>query len=435
MLFQTTIGAMRTPTTHPAERASEPLPGYNLFGYLTSNLGLGVAGRNTAELLLARGEAVRLVDVDPGGGMQGGDDSLRGAIELTRNLGPFAINVFHVNPDQILNLLGPMSRRVEIDGRLQVCVPFWELPRVPRSWIEPLSAMDAILAPTEFVRDAVLAALPSATVLHYQQTARVPADISPDRASFGIEPDTTAFVMSFDMRSDIERKNPWGTIEAFQRAFPDRPDVRLVIKANNVRTAAGLTRHLERLHAAADDPRIRVIDEPMDYRRILTLYASCDVLVSLHRAEGLGLSLLEAMALGVPVIATAWSGNMDFMTAENSCRVGYTLVPVQASTQPAYGKGTSGPQSWAEPDVGEAAEWMSRLAHDPALRASIGGKGRADAQRIRAEHDRGAVFDELARIEPDPEHRAMRRLRASYPLHQARRIMLGGWRRLEAALR
>jgi glycosyltransferase involved in cell wall biosynthesis len=175
-----------------------------------------------------------------------------------------------------------------------------------------------------------------------------------------------------------------------------------------------------------------VIDAPMDYRQVLTLYASCDVLVSLHRAEGLGLALLEGMTLGLPVIATGWSGNMDFMTSENSCPVGFSMVPVHSSTQPAYGRANSGEQIWAEPDLGEAAEWMRRLAADPGLRASIGAKGRADAERIRAEHDRGAVFDELASMRPDPEHRMMRRLRAEYPLRQGRRIMRAGWRRITA---
>jgi glycosyltransferase involved in cell wall biosynthesis len=426
---------MRTPNAGAASGTADVLaPGFNVFGYLTSNLGLGVAGRNTAEVLLSRGDAVRLVDVDPGGGMQGADTSLADDIRRTSALGPFSVNVFHINPDQVPYLLDPIRKRVKIDGVLQACVPFWELPRLPQSWIEPLQAMDAILAPSLFIRDTIRADLPTARVFHYPQTARVPADIIGDRAAFGLDVDATVFCTSFDLRSDIERKNPWGAIEAFERAFPGRDDVRLIVKVNNVGTVAGMEPYLARLKAAASDPRVTVIDRPMSYRDVLALYSSCDALVSLHRAEGLGLSLLEAMALGLPVIATGWSGNMDFMSTQNSCPVGYRMVPVKASTQPAYGKATSGEQMWAEPDLDEAALWMRRLADEPALSAALGAAGRTDAERIRAEHDRGAVFDELARLAPDPEHRIMHRLRSAYPLHQGSRIVRAGWRRIRAAL-
>jgi len=365
--------------------------------------------------------------------MQGADDSLASAIARTERLGPFSANIFHVNPDQIAYLFRPGRYDVPIDGVLQTCVPFWELPRLPAAWIEPLSAMDAILAPTLFVRDSVLRDLPHARVLHYPQAVRVPEGIVADRARFGIDRDATAFCMSFDMRSDLERKNPGGVIEAFQRAFEGREDVRLVIKANNVTTAAGLPAHLDRLKAMSTDPRVTVLDRPMTYREILTLYASCDVLVSLHRAEGLGLSLLEAMALGRPVIATGWSGNMDFMTPDNSCLVPFRMVPVRASTQPAYAKGFSGEQEWADPDLDEAASWMVRLADDPSLREALGERARADATQVLAEHDRAEVFEELVKLVPDPRHASLHRIRSLYPWHATRRIARAGWRRAKAA--
>lgn len=419
----------------PGPERDGPAPGFNVYGYLTSNLGLGVAGRNTVGTLLARGVPVRLVDVDPGGGMQGRDRSLADVIEQTRMAGPHRVNIFHVNPDQLLYLLDPVTQRVPMQDTLQVCVPFWELPRLPRSWIPVLRAMDVVLAPSLFVRDAILADLPEAQVLHYPQAVRIPDGISADRAAFGLPPDATVFVSSFDMRSDLERKNPLGAIDAFLRAFRERDDVRLVIKANNVDTVAGYSAHLERLRAAASDPRLLVLHEQMGYREILTLYASCDVLVSLHRAEGLGLSLLESMALGMPVVATAWSGNMDFMTAENSCPVGYGMTPVVPSTQAAYREDTSGEQVWAEPDLDEAARWMRSLADDPVLRASIGQRARADAARILAEYDLGAVFDELAQMSPlDAEHRALRQLRAAFPYHYGRRIARALWRRAKMAV-
>lgn len=421
--------------------AARPAPGFNVFGYLSANLGLGVSARNTAGMLIASGYPVRLTDVDPGGGMRGRDTSLAAEIERSTSLEPFAINLFHINPDQVLYLLDPLRPVVAIDGRLNAAVPFWELPRLPDAWIAPLAAMDVILAPTLFIREAVLASLPDADVVHYPQAVRLPEGITGDRAKFDLPEDAVIFVSSFDMRSDIERKNPFGAIEAFVRAFPGRDDVRLVVKANNVETGAGLPRHLQRLRDYAADPRVTVLSQQMSYAEILTLYASCDVLVSLHRAEGLGLSLLEAMSLGVPVVATAWSGNMDFCTPENSCLVPYDMVAVKASTQPAYGKGMAGEQSWAEPRLDDAAAWLCRLADDPSLRASLGSAAAASAARIRADYDRGdvarALVERLGGL-GSPEHARhesqMRALRRRYWWNMARRLSRSAIRRVRTRL-
>ena len=424
-------------TTDPTQGRAKPpgpAPGFNLYGYLSASLGLGVAARNTATALLGRALATRLTDVYPGGGMQGADHSFAEKIAHDVGSPALGVNLFHINPDQIVYLLRP-GGTVTIDGRLAVAVPFWELPRLPKNWMEPLRAMDAILAPTRFIERTVLDALPDATVIHYPQTVHLPADLAPDRAAFGLDEDATVFVMSFDMRSDLERKNPTGAIEAFLLAFPDDSRVRLVIKVNNVSTVAGFGRHLERLRTAAGDERVVVIDRPMSYREIATLYASCDVLVSLHRAEGLGLSLLEAMALGKPVVATGWSGNMDFMTPDNSFPVDFTMTQVRASTQPAYGKGMSGTQMWAEPDLPGAARIMRRLAEDPELRASVGAKARQTAEETRARYDRGEVFDRLLAMRASEESlRRMRALARTFYWSYGRRVVRAGWRRVKTAV-
>jgi glycosyltransferase involved in cell wall biosynthesis len=293
--------------------------------------------------------------------------------------------------------------------------------------------MDAVFAPTHFVEAAVRDRLPDLKVIHYPQAVHVPGDVQPNRAAFGLPDDALVFVMSFDMRSDIERKNPVAAIEAFLQAFPDRKDVRLLIKANNVETIAGL---VTRLREVSRDPRVIVLDHAMGYREVLTMYASCDVLVSLHRAEGLGLSLLEAMALGKPVIATGWSGNMDFMTPDNSCTVGFEMIDVVSSTQPAYGKGMSGSQQWANPSIEEAAMWMRRLAEDEELRRVIGAKARADVSAITARYDGGGtLLPALESLEANPAaSERMMRLRRRYPVNQARRIARAAVHRLRTRI-
>jgi glycosyltransferase involved in cell wall biosynthesis len=422
-------------------RPSEPDAfGINLYGYLTACLGLGVAARNTAEMLLANGVATRLVDVNPGGGMQGRDSTFAEQIAASRGVAPYGVNLFHFNPDQVPYLLSPFDDRVALDGRLNACVPFWELPRIPDSWLEPLSGMQLVLAPTRFIETAIREALPTANVVHYPQAVHLPAGIESDRDRFGLSRTACIFVMSFDMRSDIERKNPWAVIEAFGRAFGSDDDVALVIKANNAETIAGLSKHVDRLRATSADPRIVVLDQPLAYADVLALYASCDALVSLHRAEGLGLSLLEAMSLGKPVVATAWSGNMDFMTLENSCPVAYKLVDVVASTQPAYGRGIAGAQQWAEPDVDDAAEWMRRLADDEMLRRRIGQRAEMDAEAIRQRYDRGEMVGTLRsawekNLAAPDSNAVLKRMRTMFPYNYSRRVVRAVLHRVKTRLR
>jgi hypothetical protein len=161
-----------------------------------------------------------------------------------------------------------------------------------------------------------------------------------------------------------------------------------------------------------------VLAETLSYADVLKLYASCDVYVSLHRAEGLGLGLMEAMALGKPVIATAWSGNMTFMNYTNSCPVNYHLIPVDAST-PVYRKGRLGMETiWADPDIDEAAAWMHRLADDPDLRAEIGRKAADDMRQWQDEACHGKFIDELQAIW---EHQVFQH--AELALHRTG----GGW--------
>jgi glycosyltransferase involved in cell wall biosynthesis len=144
---------------------------------------------------------------------------------------------------------------------------------------------------------------------------------------------------------------------------------------------------------------------------VLGLYDSCDVIVSLHRSEGLGLSLLEGMSLGKPVVGTAWSGNMDFMGAEDSALVPYTLVDMAVPAWSPYHRRSLGvPARWAEPDVAAAAEWMRRLAGDRALRSQLGDAARKRVDATRIAFGRGEVVkylsDRLERLRGSEGERA-----------------------------
>jgi len=173
----------------------------------------------------------------------------------------------------------------------------------------------------------------------------------------------------FDTYSRPERKNPYGAMRAFQNAFsPDDLSAQLVLKVNNptpdamrsIREAIGAHRN------------ILLLDQVYSRTQVNALIGCCDCYVSLHRSEGFGFGPAEAMALGKAVMATAWSGNIDYMRPGNSIGIDYTLVKLAEDYGP-YKKG----QTWAEPDEAHATRAMQQLAGDPALSRQLGENARA----------------------------------------------------------
>ena len=194
-----------------------------------------------------------------------------------------------------------------------------------------------------------------------------------DRAAVGITDDFT-FLFCFDFASIFERKNPLAVIDAFRRAFAPGAGPRLVIKSVNGGTSPLAWARLEA--AIAGRPDIEVRDGYETAQRQRDLMAACDCYVSLHRAEGYGLTLAEAMAVARPVIGTAYSGNLEFMTPETSVLIPYEMVRVP------FGCGPYPPTAlWAEPDVDAAAEAMRTMASDPTAAAILGARARAHIER------------------------------------------------------
>lgn len=376
--------------------ASPPKPfGFNVIGYVSGDLGLGVAARATIETLVWRGEPVHVVDIVPpqGAGSRTWFGHLRGKPGLEA---PYAINFFQLNPPEIAHLAHSAPPWLDLKNGFNVCVPFWELPRFPRAWMPALRAMDLVLAPSRFIEDAVRTHLPRTPSAHYPQSVFVPAGVAPDRTRWGLDRDAVVFLTSFDANSDIERKNPWATIEAFRTALDRMPGAVLVVKVlvrgAETSAAVGLARLRE---TASKIDRLVLVEDDMDYADTLSLYASADVVVSTHRSEGLGLVLMEAMSLGKPVIATGWSGNMDFTTAENSLLLSPRFRPVQGS-QTQYSRLYAGRGArWADVDVDEVARHMIALAHDVRLRDRLGEHARSDMEERRARTAAGGFVDTL----------------------------------------
>jgi glycosyltransferase involved in cell wall biosynthesis len=189
---------------------------------------------------------------------------------------------------------------------------------------------------------------------------------SPRRADFGWPDDEFVFLTVFDMLSVFERKNPLAVIQAFCRAFPDSRKARLVIKVNhadvNRASLALLTEHT--------GPSVSVIAEPYSRPEINGLMNSCDCLISLHRAEGFGWTMAEAMYLGKPVIATGYSGNLDFTRPDNSYLVEHRLIRIGDGCPP-YDANSF----WADVDIDDAARKLREVVDGADRRRRIAARG------------------------------------------------------------
>jgi len=373
-----------------------PQRGFNVYGYLSARLGLGEAARNLVQVMIARGDAFAAADIMPPAGLSHEElDEGWPLVECAKDL-HYSVNIFHINPPEYrwIEAHGSIPLSALRGRTLNAMVPFWELPRMPDSWVSTLNAMDVVLAPTHYIADCAHQSGVESPVVHLPQAVHPPAEVRADRAKWNLPNDATSFVCMFDMLSDAERKNPWGAVDAFRSAFEGRDDVRLTIKANNVHSPQAKADWRDRLLSLQEDSRVRVIDESLSRADMWSLYASADVYVSLHRAEGLGLGLLEAMAVGTPVIATGYSGNMDFMDESNSIPIPYSLVPATSASIKAY-EGNCAEQLWAEPDLAAAVAAMKSLADDRTRLRDLGERARQAALEVQRVQQRGAALDHL----------------------------------------
>lgn len=280
--------------------------------------------------------------------------------------------IFHVNPPELPVCINHCAQYI----RNKKLIGFWawELSKVPFGWRMGSWYIDEIWVPSSFVREA-LADYSKRPIKIVPHPVIVPAINHKTRRDFGV-PETSFLVLGMcDLRSSAARKNPLGSILAFRRAFSAQDDACLLLKINNPDAAPSIFFDLQ--SAAAGYKNILFLVDPLPTADIATLISLSDAVISLHRSEGFGLLLAEAMILGTPVIATGWSGNMDFMTPDNSLIVDYKLGPV-IDPQGIYVDRRS---FWAEPFVEHAAELLKQLFSDSGLRQRLAYNAASDARR------------------------------------------------------
>ncbi|CAO3441320.1 glycosyltransferase [Azospirillum endophyticum] len=349
-------------------------------GHLRAATGLGSAVRGTVAALRASGLPVTAIDLPL-------DETHPVSLPTVLLEKPgmaadpkaFAVTLIHTNPDALRQALNtatpPLDPRLaprRLSGRLTIGYWAWEASSgIPQPWRDCLPLVDEIWVPSTFTAAAVAPYVP-VPVIAMPHPVAAPPPPAFDRQAFGIPDGTLCFLFLFDAASNVTRKNPAGLIHAYRIAFPDSSSgTLLIIKAKKL--VDGERRALEAL--AGGRPDIRIVNEAWTAERTSALMAACDAYVSLHRAEGFGLTVAEAMACGKPVIVTAFSGTMDITTPDTAY-----LVPCRPLTLEAddgyYRRGTV----WADPDLETAARLMRRVASDPDEARAVGGRAAARMQ-------------------------------------------------------
>ena len=362
--------------------------GVNLAGFIRAEMGLGQSCRCLATALEAGNIPFSVIAYQHGACARMGDSAWEHKMQGIR----YAVNLTVINADQ-LDYAVPILGKEYWNGQYQIAHYAWELSEYPKQWAGVSRRFQEIWTPSTFCTQAVAAAV-------HCPVYTVPYVIEPNietpraRAWFGLPEEGFLFLCMFDVSSVIQRKNPQGAIDAFIRAFGhSRPDVGLVIKVNDPRRTPGVQEYLNKLRR--EYPNIYLLDTVLSRNDTNALIQVCDCFVSMHRSEGFGLVMAEAMYLEKPVIATNWSSNTDFMTGENSCPVSYRLIEADRDYA-VYKKG----QLWADPDVADCARYMQRLVDDPGYYETIAKAGSAAIrQKYSREAAAQALRDRLAAIE------------------------------------
>jgi glycosyltransferase involved in cell wall biosynthesis len=334
--------------------------GVGLVGYARGEFGIAETLRAHAVCLESAGVDFSVRDVRAGIASRQGDTRLQD--RLSRAM-PHWANIIFVNAiltGQVFREIG--ARRLR--EHYNIGYWLWELEEFPQAWTAAFDLVDEVWVPTRFIQKSIAAKTTKPVV-------RIPMPIGfgdpgrMDLSTFGIAPGQYVFLCSFDFNSYAARKNPIGAIKAFQSAFADGGlDACLLIKTINGDRHPGALAELRR--SIASDERIRLHDGFFGRTELLSLLNAADTFVSLHRSEGFGLQIAESMFLGKSVIATGYSGNMDFMTEDNSFPVRYGMRALDAGEYPeCHG------QRWAEPDLQHAAQLMRQCVD-----------GSIDAERI-----------------------------------------------------
>ncbi|MEI6746380.1 MAG: glycosyltransferase [Methylococcaceae bacterium] len=329
--------------------------GVNLIGYVFGQLGIGEDLRMAARAMLAANIPFTLIDFQPGKDIPQNDRSMANYVSLE---GEYAVNIFCMTALEYGRFYAERGNK-QLEGRYNIGYFPWELSHCPDEWEDLVQHVDEVWVSTQHTYDAFS---PVSTKPIFIMPMAVELGAISDfgtqeqtRQHFKFPTKATLFCFSFDLNSSIHRKNPQACVEAFLQAFPldkfNKNEVGLVIKIHPPTKRHTVWEKLKQ--TAAKDRRIQIIQETLSRPDLLALYQCCDCFLSLHRAEGFGRGIAEAMQLGLHIITTGYSGNVDFCYAPYADLVDYKLVKIKKGQYP-FGDN----QVWADVDISHATKLM-----------------------------------------------------------------------------
>lgn len=345
------------------------LPGINLVGYLSAELGVGEAARALARACAVAKVPFSATDVSYQTQNLQRDISISKLSSQRR----YSVDLLYVNADQVSRTTQQLQDSGNSKPQYSIGFWHWEQPVLPTYLHTAFAHVDEVWVPTTFVQDAVakVSPVPTFKVPHALDFS---VSTGVRRKDFGLPEKQMLVLMMYDFHSYQYRKNPQAAIEAFRLVARTYPQLGLVIKTINSHHHPEV--FLELKDSVADLPQVVFIDDFLTRQQTWDLQSCCDILLSLHRAEGFGLAPAEMMYLGKAVVATGWSGNMDFMTSENSFPVQYQLKALDRD----LGAYPAGPQ-WAEADIDHAAWCLEQLVNQADLVDRIGQRAAADIRQ------------------------------------------------------
>lgn len=357
--------------------------GVNVVGFPQGVLGLGEDARMAARVFQLTSTPVVLVNA-PMSGPAKLDTSVD---HLLSDELKYGISLICLPAPEMVRLALEGGRKLIDAPTHKIGAWPWELPHWPSAFGKVHEMVDEIWAQSKFV-ESVYSRLGDTPVYRMPMAVEVPAPVQPTRERFGLPPNEFLFYLMFDGNSWLSRKNPLAGVQAFRQAFGENsPGVGLVIKAMNVRDDDPVWRAV--CDIAAGDNRIHIVSERLSRQDSIDFMACCDAYVSLHRSEGFGRVIAEAMTLGQPVIVTNFSGNVDFCETDTAFLVDGELIPLRPGDY-LFSEG----QYWCDPDVSLAAEQLKRVIDDVPLRERIASAGK---QRIVRDYSVEAVARAYAR--------------------------------------
>ncbi|MDJ0448757.1 glycosyltransferase family 4 protein [Methylocystis sp. JR02] len=353
----------------------ERLVDVQIIAPFSRQLGISQSALTLADAIESLGYSLRLCDFT-----REHPNAPRDSKRDLREPGPTRVNIVHLNLEDLPDAVAYFPD--VFTGAPLVAFPYLELPTLSAAQRLGVSLVDEIWSASEFTTRTLSAHKQTFTVGTALRPIRSVGKANARRIAYRtlVEAEDFVFLTTGDALSGARRKNPLGAIRAFVHAFPNDRHVKLVVKVHSLeRVAPGSEIHIWQIiqAIAAQDSRIILLDKVFDDDEQLALIEGADCLVSLHRAEGFGYHMLEAMALDTPVIATAYSGNMDFCNELTSVLIPAEIVHLEHGDYPR----ASAAQTWAEPDFEASVAAMRTIYANPRFREGLAENAREFAQR------------------------------------------------------